>query len=92
MTHSPFSDIPDGPSLMATKKDALARFIHLILPLAEIYKIPPKSLQVFHDVSGGLIAFNSSGSIFLNLRFYEEWRTLILTLPCHARSDSSTVI
>ncbi|KDQ54066.1 hypothetical protein JAAARDRAFT_409896 [Jaapia argillacea MUCL 33604] len=57
----------------AIKRDALARFIHVVQPLCEIYKLPPKSMHVFYDLGGELIAFNRDGSIYLNLRFYEAW-------------------
>jgi hypothetical protein len=59
---------------MSTKHDVIARFIHVLKPLAEIYKIPLASLHVFYDQGGEMIAFNRNGSIFLNLRYYEAWR------------------
>ncbi|KAL4253718.1 hypothetical protein ABKN59_003690 [Abortiporus biennis] len=59
--------------LMEGKHDALARFIHLIISLAEIYQLPKNSLHVFYDLSGETIAFNRNASLFLNLRYYESW-------------------
>jgi hypothetical protein len=61
---------------MTTKQLTLARFIHVITRLGAVYKLPPTSLHVFYDKAGSLIAFNSSGSLFCNLRYYEAWRTL----------------
>jgi len=53
--------------------DVLARFIHVVKPLGEVYKLPPTSLHIFYDTGGEMIAFNRNASIFLNLRYYEAW-------------------
>ncbi|EPQ50301.1 hypothetical protein GLOTRDRAFT_82416 [Gloeophyllum trabeum ATCC 11539] len=58
---------------MEDKHDALARFIHVMQALREVYKLPAKSLHVFCDLGGELIAFNREGSLYLNLRYYEAW-------------------
>ncbi len=67
-------DIPHAQQLLTVKRDSLARFIHIIKPLGEVYGLPATSLHVFYDISGGLIAFNRKASLFLNLRFFEAWR------------------
>lgn len=59
---------------MASKRESLARFIHVLRPLAHIYSLPIASLHIFYDTSGGLIAFNRNASLFVNLRFFEAWR------------------
>jgi hypothetical protein len=59
---------------MSTKHDVIARFIHVIKPLGEIYRLPPTSLHIFYDQGGEMIAFNRNASIFLNLRYFEAWR------------------
>ncbi|KAG8215924.1 hypothetical protein J3R82DRAFT_7898 [Butyriboletus roseoflavus] len=66
-------DVPDTDTFMARMRDPLARFIHIITPLAQIYNLPTTSLHIFSDMAGGLIAFNRNGSIFLNLRYFEAW-------------------
>ncbi|KAH0825764.1 hypothetical protein J3R83DRAFT_8923 [Lanmaoa asiatica] len=66
-------DVPDTDTFMARMRDPLARFIHVITPLAQIYNLPMTSLHIFYDMAGGLIAFNRNGSIFLNLRYFEAW-------------------
>jgi hypothetical protein len=71
-----FIDVPQPKSIMTTKHDILARFIHIIKPLGEVYKLPLTSLHIFYDVGGEMIAFNRNASIFLNLRYYEAWRKL----------------
>lgn len=59
---------------MTMKRDPIARFVHLLVLLARVYDLPLANLHIFNDVDGSLIAFNRNGSIFLNLRYYEEWR------------------
>lgn len=59
---------------METRSHPIARFIHVITPLAGIYELPITNLHIFYDLQGGIIAFNRNGSIFLNLRYFEEWR------------------
>lgn len=66
--------MPDADTFMTRMRDPLARFIHVVMPLAQIYNLPMTSLHIFYDMAGGLIAFNRNGSIFLNLRYFEAWR------------------
>jgi len=66
--------VPQPQTFMATKHDSLARFIHIMSFLAQVYELPLTSLHVFYDLEGGLIAFNRNASIFLNLRYFEAWR------------------
>ncbi|KAH8102310.1 hypothetical protein BXZ70DRAFT_1017278, partial [Cristinia sonorae] len=66
-------EVPEPGSLLVAKSDPIARFIHVIRPLAQVYDLPPTSLHIFYDLSGDLIAFNRNGSLFLNLRFFEAW-------------------
>ncbi|KZT22896.1 hypothetical protein NEOLEDRAFT_1137233 [Neolentinus lepideus HHB14362 ss-1] len=58
---------------MEDKHDALARFIYVIQELRDVYQLPAKSLHIFCDLGGELIAFNREGSLYLNLRYYEAW-------------------
>ena len=37
-----------------------------------MYGLPPRVLHIFCDDTGSTIAFNSSGSIFCNLRFFQQ--------------------
>jgi hypothetical protein len=71
---SVLSEVPNPQSILTTKHDALARFIHIIQPLAQLYSLPLTTLQIFYDVKGDTIAFNRNASIFLNLRYFEAWR------------------
>ncbi|KAH7882874.1 hypothetical protein F5I97DRAFT_1930497 [Phlebopus sp. FC_14] len=65
--------VPDTPTFMFRKRDTLARFVHIINPIACVYGLPVTSLHIFYDISGALIAFNRNGSLFLNLRYFEAW-------------------
>ncbi|EIN13823.1 hypothetical protein PUNSTDRAFT_117488 [Punctularia strigosozonata HHB-11173 SS5] len=65
--------VPDSASLMRTKREIIARFIHVMNPLRDVYQLPQRSLHIFYDTAGDLIAFNRNASLFLNLRFYEAW-------------------
>ncbi|THH29159.1 hypothetical protein EUX98_g5023 [Antrodiella citrinella] len=66
-------EVQDPSSVLTNKDDTIARFIHIIQPLANVYGLPPTSLHIFYDLSGDLIAFNRNASLFLNLRFFEAW-------------------
>lgn len=67
-------DIPNPAELLKAKKDAIARFIHVMMPVRDLFQLPPTSVHVFYDLAGSTIAFNRNASIFLNLRYYEAWR------------------
>ncbi|KAH9951982.1 hypothetical protein B0H21DRAFT_817732 [Amylocystis lapponica] len=60
-------------SMMTVKSEVLARFIYVIRPLSEVYKLPTTSVHIFYDLAGELIAFNRNASLFLNLRYFEAW-------------------
>lgn len=74
-------DIPHPKEIFTSKRDSIARFIHVIKPLAEVFELPLTSLHIFYDTSGGVIAFNRNASLFLNLRFFEAWRTYAVPPP-----------
>jgi hypothetical protein len=72
---SPLTEVPSPHTFVSTNKDALGRLINLLLlPLGQVYGMPRRSLHVFQDLEGGLIAFNRNGSIFINFRYYAAWR------------------
>jgi hypothetical protein len=51
---------------------ALASFNVLLTNCAAIFDLPVSTLNIFADQQGGTIAFNKNGSIFCNLRFFEQ--------------------
>lgn len=59
---------------MTTKRDTIARFIYVVLPLLEVYKLPRSSIHFYFDQTGQRIAFNRNASLFLSLRYFEAWR------------------
>ena len=66
--------VPEFDTLLEVKHDSLDRFASIIIPIAGIFELHTKSLHIFYDVPGGPIAFNRRGAVYLNLRFFEEWR------------------
>jgi hypothetical protein len=73
--HSVIVDLPEPESLIQRKQGVLARFLYVLKPLVELYKIPQTSLQVFADKEGQLICLNRGGCLVMNLRYFEAWRT-----------------
>ncbi|KAI6101844.1 hypothetical protein F5141DRAFT_272169 [Pisolithus sp. B1] len=65
--------MPDAKTFMERKRGPLFRFVDVIIILSEIYRISTTALRIFYDVSGGRIAFNCGGIIYLNLRYFEIW-------------------
>ncbi|KAJ3549086.1 hypothetical protein NM688_g5219 [Phlebia brevispora] len=66
-------EISQPQVVLSAKRDSIARFIHVLRRLSEIYNLPLRSIHIFYDTSGGLIAFNRNASLFMNLRFFEAW-------------------
>ncbi|KAH8916083.1 hypothetical protein BT69DRAFT_1356002 [Atractiella rhizophila] len=58
---------------------ALSRFVNKIAkPIGEVFQMNPKSLNIFYDTVGPLIAFNRNRSIYLNLRYYIGWHDALV--------------
>lgn len=70
------SEVPAGvaKTFIEDNRQALTRFVRILLPLERVYDLPQSALHIFYDSAGGLIAFNRSASLFVNFRFYEAWR------------------
>ncbi|TFY51778.1 hypothetical protein EVJ58_g10387 [Rhodofomes roseus] len=66
-------DVANVASIMETKRDMIARFIYVVLPLLEVYKLPRSSIHFYFDKTGQRIAFNRNASLFLSLRYFEAW-------------------
>ncbi|KAF8307878.1 hypothetical protein DL93DRAFT_2064506 [Clavulina sp. PMI_390] len=64
----------DNPSsLIESKTASIERFANILTPLRDqVFKIGD-SISIFYDVAGPLIAFNRKGSIFVNLRPFEQY-------------------
>lgn len=62
-------------SVVEKKLGAIERFANVLAPLGDQVFNIGDSVSIFYDLTGPLIAFNRNGSIFMNLRPFEEWRT-----------------
>ncbi|ORX61525.1 hypothetical protein DM01DRAFT_1404308 [Hesseltinella vesiculosa] len=51
-------------------RQGLCDFASLVTTLAQVFDLKLNTLHLFYDAEGSTIAFNRSGSLFLNLRFY----------------------
>lgn len=49
---------------------AMARFNSILTELAQVFGLKLATIQIFYDSEGPTIAFNLSGSLFMNLRYY----------------------
>ncbi|KAI8973522.1 hypothetical protein BDF20DRAFT_837459 [Mycotypha africana] len=50
---------------------AISRFKDVLVQLSQhVFELRPKSVNIFYDTAGPTIAFNLSGSLFMNLRYY----------------------
>ncbi|KAF8119380.1 hypothetical protein EV363DRAFT_1511706 [Boletus edulis] len=84
--------MPDSATFMARMQGPLARFVDIIITLSEMYHISTATLHIFYDVSGGCIAFNCRGTIYLNLRYFEVWlrQMLIQWVQMTSKSKAGT--
>ncbi|KAK6833755.1 Sad1-interacting factor 2 [Apiospora arundinis] len=62
----------DLGKFLSTNHSHINAFAYIIREVGGVYSIPASALHIFYDESGGTIAFNSSGSIFCNLRFFNQ--------------------
>ena len=69
-----FPGVPKFETFLKDKHEPLGRFASIITSIAGVFKIRMTSLRIFYDVPRGPIASNRGGTIYLNLRFFEEWR------------------
>lgn len=59
-------------TFLSQNVNALNTFALLLQDVCDSYALPRKAMHIFYDEAGGTIAFNSSGSVFCNFRFYEQ--------------------
>ncbi|KAI9302818.1 hypothetical protein BJ944DRAFT_242011 [Cunninghamella echinulata] len=57
-------------SVLTQHGQAIHRFAHIVIALATIFELKLNTVHLFYDTEGSTIAFNKSGSLFLNLRYY----------------------
>ncbi|KAK1778396.1 hypothetical protein QBC45DRAFT_414331 [Copromyces sp. CBS 386.78] len=57
----------------------ISKFETLLRDVANVYNLPAQSLHIYYDEQGPTIAFNKSGSIFCNFRFFSQLHLAKLT-------------
>jgi hypothetical protein len=62
--------------LLTANAPQIKSFESVLRDIASIYGLALTSLHIFYDERGGTIAFNSNGSIFCNLRFFNQLHAL----------------
>lgn len=62
----------DFSSFLNTNIGAINAFAAILMDIGSVYALSPKVLHIFYDEKGGTIAFNTGGSIFCNLRFFQQ--------------------
>ncbi|CAO3637571.1 unnamed protein product [Mucor hiemalis] len=64
-----FRGIPPDDVLEQYGK-AMSRFTSVLKDLSVVFRLKLNTIQIFYDKEGPTIAFNLSGSLFMNLRYY----------------------
>lgn len=59
-------------AFLAENVQALNAFSNLLQEVGDVYALPRKAMHIYFDEGGNTIAFNSSGSVFCNFRFYQQ--------------------
>jgi hypothetical protein len=62
----------DHGQFVASRVEAIARFESLLRDVGAVYGMGERALHIFYDETGGTIAFNMGGSVFCNLRWWEQ--------------------
>ena len=62
----------DHGAFVASRVESIARFEGLLRDVGSVYGLSERVLHIFYDEHGGTIAFNQGGSVFCNLRFWEQ--------------------
>ncbi len=73
---------------MSSNISVLQRFASIIDPISTIYDVPHKSIHIFSDTEGGLIAFNRNGSIFLTSDTSKHGVSLRLVIKVSRLTDN----
>lgn len=61
-----------GPQFLSSSAPGLNLFTHVLMDCADIYLLDRKSLHIFYDDRGSIIAFNQNKSLFFNYRYFEN--------------------
>ncbi|KAK5172603.1 uncharacterized protein LTR77_002723 [Saxophila tyrrhenica] len=66
------SSTTPSSDFLAANSAAISTFSQILNDCATIFSLPASTLNIFHDSTGAAIAFNSSGSLFCNLRYFMQ--------------------
>lgn len=73
-------DVSVNPGQFLSSNSAgISKFETLLKDVANVYNLPAHSLHIYYDEQGSTIAFNKSGSIFCNYRFFSQLHLAKLT-------------
>ena len=61
-----------APSFLSTRVVSVTAFAILLMDCADIFGLDRASIHIFSDDAGSTIAFNHNGSLFFNLRYFEN--------------------
>jgi hypothetical protein len=75
---------------IASRVESIALFEGLLRDVGGVYGLSERALHIFYDEKGGTIAFNSNGSVFCNLRFWEQLHFAGVKAGGEARVEAAT--
>ncbi|KAI9808762.1 MAG: hypothetical protein M1825_003914 [Sarcosagium campestre] len=76
----------DGAGFVRSNATRLNAFVKVLDECADIFKLPPSTLNIFYDPASSSIAFNAQGSLFCNYLFFEQ-----LHWPAFAAAEDNTI-
>ncbi|KJX96958.1 H ATPase C domain protein [Zymoseptoria brevis] len=74
-------DNPDPNGFLQTQRDAIVKFVIVLTAVAQVFELPPKTINIYHDEKGAAIAFNSNGALFCNLRYFMQLHVAHMASP-----------
>ncbi|KAK5108887.1 hypothetical protein LTR62_007689 [Meristemomyces frigidus] len=82
--------VTDPQAFLRQHDQAITHFASLLTQLTTIFTptLNPKTLNIFHDADGAAIAFNSSGSLFCNLRYFEQLHLTAVVASAEGRVEA----
>ena len=80
-------DIVDPTKIVGARKGAIDRFIGILMPILDLFQLPLTKIHIFYHLAGNTVTLNNNGSIFVNLGYYEGWRTYYFQCLCRQRSS-----
>ncbi|KAI8067960.1 hypothetical protein BC940DRAFT_273450 [Gongronella butleri] len=60
----------DPETMVVQHRQGLLAFATLVTTLAQVFELKLNTIHLYYDLEGATIAFNRSGSLFLNLRYF----------------------